>query len=176
MASPLKVVEAPSQEFIEEVSKEHGRIKFRVVDLDLRAAPLPTPPPVGRGSVIVVAIKEGEGIGVVRDSSNEALHSFPMGPLGNDDLPTAVRRIGREELGAEVRVYKVPAVHVARYHHRDGILERWNFLTVGKVEALISRGKGRGGDIKFVADPMSLPHWKESDWHFWILRDAELHV
>ncbi len=175
----VRRLERPSQEFLEGLSKEYGKVKIRTVDLDLRPATLPMTPMQPKGYVILVAVQEEKGIALVRHAETSGgIFSFPMRALqGGVSIEDLGRRIGQEDLGLSVRVYKVPALHIGRFQYKDQEVERWHFIAVGKVEGDAEPGGlPPGTEVILERFPMSLPHWRESDWYYWIARDAELHV
>lgn len=174
----MKRLERPSQETLEQLSRKYGKLKLRTVDVDIRPAPAPMTPLIPHGYVILVAHHEERGIAVVRHADTPGgIFSFPMRPMrGKETVEEVGRRVGREELGLEVAIDKVPALHIGRFQFKDQEVERWHFVAVGRVKsALGDVPLEPGTEVTFAEDPMSLPHWKESDWYYWILRDAELH-
>ncbi len=175
----MKREERPPPEYMDSLGRRYGRIRFRNVDLDLRGGRATQALRDDWGSVVLVAVSEGETIALVRHGVDpQGFYNFPMAPLGpGEEVEDVATAIGEREMGLRVEVYKIPAIHVVRFMFDEGEVYRWHFIPVATVE-----GKAPGGtlepgtEVTYSANPMSLPRWKESDWHYWILRDAELAI
>ncbi len=175
----MKREERPPPEYLDTLARRYGRIRFRTVDLDLRRTKAS---PLSRddwGSVVLVAVVAGETIALVRHGEDPpGFFNFPMAPLGpGGSMEAVATAIGERELGLRVQIYKIPAVHVVRFMFDAGEIYRWHLIPVARVEGkVLDATLEPGTEVTYSANPMSLPRWRESDWHYWILRDAELAI
>lgn len=178
MTEPLRAVERPSDDEVEQLMRKYGRVRRRVVDWDLRHLDEENAGGPHRGEVVLLIRDEEDRLAVVRDPGQaEEASMIPMGSIGPEEgVEDAARRWALEETGHRVAIEEVAALHRVNLHFRTREVERWYFI-------LLARMLDRGGDaeggrdrrLAFVHLPSEMPvWWAQSEWFLWILKDGGL--
>lgn len=126
------LIELPAADEIDDLAITTPRLEVRKFELDMAGAKANLNYPPCKAQVVIVARKDGE---TVLAETDEGGWTLPSGMVGAaEEIPTAVKRIAREDFGLMLRSIELAGIYDVIWHYSDMTVKRLHFVYAAVTE------------------------------------------